>query len=69
MEDAFSRWSVPSSYEKDQLHKLKTRLLVRGGGPRRRTKQFFGKRREEVKSGHGPQRGAQHQDILTEVVK
>jgi hypothetical protein len=42
----------------DRLHyKLKTRSLVREGAPRRRTKQFSCKRKEKVKSGHGPQRG------------
>jgi hypothetical protein len=28
--------------------------------------QFSGKRKEKVKSGHGPQRGARHHDILTD---
>jgi hypothetical protein len=42
----------------DRLHyKLQTRPLVREGAPRRRAKEFSGKRREEVKSGHGPQKG------------
>jgi hypothetical protein len=51
----------------DRLHyKLQTHLLVREGAPRRRAKQFSGKRKNKVKSGHGPQRGARHQDILTD---
>jgi hypothetical protein len=51
----------------DRLHyKLQTRLITREGAPRRRTKQFSGKRKEKVKSGHGPQRGARHDDILTD---
>jgi hypothetical protein len=51
----------------DRLHyKLQTRPLVREGAPRRRAKQFSGKRKEKQKSGHGPQRGARHQDILTD---
>jgi hypothetical protein len=29
-------------------------------------KQFSGKRKEKRKFGHGPQRGARHQDILTD---
>jgi hypothetical protein len=41
--------------------KLQTRPLVRGR-PRRREKQFSDKRKEKVKSGHGPQRGARHQE-------
>jgi hypothetical protein len=50
----------------DRLHyKLQTRPVVREDAPRRRAKQFYGKRKEEVKSGHGPQKGARHQDILT----
>jgi hypothetical protein len=50
----------------DRLHyKLQTHLLVREGAPRRRTKQFSGKRKRKVKSDHGPQRGVQHQDIPT----
>jgi hypothetical protein len=28
--------------------------------------QLSGKRKEKEKSGHGPQRGARHQDILTD---
>jgi hypothetical protein len=52
----------------DRLHyKLQTRPLLREGAPRRRTKQFSGKRQEKVKSGHGPQRGTRHQDILTDL--
>jgi hypothetical protein len=51
----------------DRLHyKLQTRPLVTGGAPRRRAKEFSGKRKEKVKSGHGPQRGARNQDILTD---
>jgi hypothetical protein len=30
------------------------------------TTQISDKRKEKVKSGHGPQRGARHQDILTD---
>jgi hypothetical protein len=48
-----------------RLHyKLQTRPLVWEGAPRRRAKQFCDKRKEKVKSGHWPQRGARHQDIL-----
>jgi hypothetical protein len=47
-------------------YKLQTRPLVREGAPIRRTKQFSGKRKEKEKSGHGSQRGARHQDILTD---
>jgi hypothetical protein len=51
----------------DRLHyKLRTRSLVREGAPRRRAKRFSGKRKEKVKSGHGPQRGTRHQNILTD---
>jgi hypothetical protein len=51
----------------DRLHyKLQTRPLVREGAPRRRSKQFSGKRKVKVKSGHGPQRGARHKDVLTD---
>jgi hypothetical protein len=51
----------------DRLHyKLQTRPLVREGAPRRKAKQLSGKRKEKVKSNHGPQRGARHQDILTD---
>jgi hypothetical protein len=51
----------------NRLHyKLQTRPLVREGTPRRRVQQFSGKIKEKVKSGHGPQRGARHQDILTD---
>jgi hypothetical protein len=49
-------------------HKLQARPLVREGAPRRRAKQISGKRKEKVKSGHGPQRGAptpRHTDWLT----
>jgi hypothetical protein len=38
-------------------YKLQTRPLVREGAPRRRAKQFSDKRKEKVKSGHGPQTG------------
>jgi hypothetical protein len=51
----------------DRLHyKLQPCLLVREGAPRRRAKQFSGKRKEKVKSYHWPQRGVRHQDILTD---
>jgi hypothetical protein len=51
----------------NRLHyKLQTCPLVREGAPRRRVKQFSGKRNKKVKSGHGPKRGARHQDILTD---
>jgi hypothetical protein len=51
----------------DRLHyKLQIRPLVREGAPRQRVKQFSDKRKEKVKSGHGLQRGARHQDILTD---
>jgi hypothetical protein len=51
----------------DRLHyKLQTCSLVRKNAPRRRAKQFSSKRKEKVKFGHGPQRGARHQDILTD---
>jgi hypothetical protein len=51
----------------DRLHyKLQTRPLVREGAPRRRAKQFSGKRKQKVESGHGPQMGARNQDILTD---
>jgi hypothetical protein len=51
----------------DRLHYLsQTRPFAKEGAPRRRAKQFSGKRKEKVKSGHGPQRGARHQDILTD---
>jgi hypothetical protein len=39
-------------------YKLETRPLVREGAPRRRAKQFSGKRKEKENSGHGPQTGA-----------
>jgi hypothetical protein len=43
----------------DRLHyKLQTRPFAREGAPRRRAKQFSSKRKEKVKSGHGPQRDA-----------
>jgi hypothetical protein len=48
-------------------YKSQTRPLVRKGAPRRRTKQFSGKKnKEKVKSGHGPQRDARHLDVLTD---
>jgi hypothetical protein len=51
----------------DRLHyKLHTRPLVREGAPRPRAKQFSGKGKENVNYGHGLQRGARHQDILTD---
>jgi hypothetical protein len=51
----------------EKLHYiLQTRPLVREGAPRRKAKQFSGKRKEKVKSDHGPQRSALHQDILTD---
>jgi hypothetical protein len=43
-------------------YKLQTRPLVREGAP----KQLSAKRKEKVRYGHGPQRGARHQDILTD---
>jgi hypothetical protein len=50
----------------DRLHyKLQTRPVIREGAPRRRAKQFSGKRKGK-KSGHRPQRGARHQGILTD---
>jgi hypothetical protein len=51
----------------DRLHyKLQTRPLVRVGAPRQSAKQLSGKDMKKEKSGHGPQRGARHQDILTD---
>jgi hypothetical protein len=51
----------------DRLHyKLQTRPIVRECAPRRRAIQFSDKGKEKVKSGHGPQRGARHQGILTD---
>jgi hypothetical protein len=47
-------------------YELQTRPLVREGAPRRRAKQLSGKRKEKEKSGHEPQGGARHQDILTD---
>jgi hypothetical protein len=47
-------------------YKLQTRPLVREGAPRRRAKQFSGKRKKKVKSDHGHQSGARHQVILTD---
>jgi hypothetical protein len=45
-------------------YKLQTRPLITEGAPRQTGKQFSGKRKEKVKSGHGPQRDAQHQGVL-----
>jgi hypothetical protein len=39
-------------------YKLQTRPLVSEGAPKRTAKQVSGKRNENPKSGHGPQRGA-----------
>jgi hypothetical protein len=51
----------------DRLHyKSQIHPLVREGAQRRGAKQFSGKRKEKVKSDHGPQRGARHKDILTD---
>jgi hypothetical protein len=51
----------------DRLHyKLQTRPLVSDGAPKRKAKQFSGKRKEKATFGHGPQRGARHQDIPTD---
>jgi hypothetical protein len=51
----------------DRLHyKLQARPLVRECASRRRAKQFAGKRKEKVQSGHGSQRSDRHQDILTD---
>jgi hypothetical protein len=51
----------------DRLHyTLQIGPLVREGAPRQRAKQFSSKRKEKIKSGHGPQRGARHQNILTD---
>jgi hypothetical protein len=51
----------------DRLHyKLQIHPLIREGAPRWTAKEFSGKRKEKVKSGHGPQRSAGHQDILTD---
>jgi hypothetical protein len=47
----------------DRLHyKLQARALVREGAPRRKAKQFSGKRKGKQKSGHVLQKGARHQD-------
>jgi hypothetical protein len=51
-------------YDQSFLAMHKSRTIT--GRPRRREKQFSDKRKEKVKSGHGPQRGALHQDILTD---
>jgi hypothetical protein len=60
-------YESPATLNIDRLHyKLQTRPLVRKGAPSRRSNQFSDKRKEKVKSGHGPQRGARHQDILTD---
>jgi hypothetical protein len=51
----------------DKLHyKLQIPPLVREDAPKRTAKQMSGKRKEKVKSGHGPQKGARHQDIVTD---
>jgi hypothetical protein len=56
-----------STLTTDRLrYKLQTRPLFREGAPRRRAKLVYGKRKEKEKSGHGPQRGPRHQDILTD---
>jgi hypothetical protein len=47
-------------------YKLQTRPLVREGAPQRKAKEFSGKRKEKVKTGHRPQRGARRLDILTD---
>jgi hypothetical protein len=47
-------------------YKSQARPLVRDGAPRRRAKQLSGKIKGKVKSGHGPQRGARHEDVLTD---
>jgi hypothetical protein len=50
-----------------KLHyKLQTRTLVREDAPKRRAMQFSDKRKENVKSGYGPQREAPLEDILTD---
>jgi hypothetical protein len=46
---------------------LTTDRLQTEGAARQRANQFSGKRKEKVKSNLGPQRGAQYQDILTDV--
>jgi hypothetical protein len=43
-------------------YKSQTRPLVKEGAAKRRAKEISGKRKKKVKSGHGPQRGARHQD-------
>jgi hypothetical protein len=53
----------------DRLHyKLDTSPVVRAGAPIPIANQFSGKKKkkEKVKSGHGPRRGARHQDILAD---
>jgi hypothetical protein len=56
-------YKSPATLTTDRLHyKLQIRPLVREGAPRRRAMQLSGKRKEKQKSGHGPQRGARHQD-------
>jgi hypothetical protein len=60
-------YKSPATLTTDRLqYKLQTRPLVREGAPKRRAKQFSGRRKKKVKSGNGPQRGARHQDILTD---
>jgi hypothetical protein len=59
-------YELSATLTTNRLHyKLQTSPLVKEGAPRRRAKQFSGKRKKKVKSGHGPQRGARYQDILT----
>jgi hypothetical protein len=66
-ETAMYGYEFSATLTAQRLHyKLQTRPLVREGAPRRRTKQFSGKRKEKVKYGYGPLRGARHQDILTD---
>jgi hypothetical protein len=49
-----------------QLWKIQTRPLVREGALRQEASIYQTK--EHVKSGHGPQRAARHQDILARTV-
>jgi hypothetical protein len=51
----------------DRLHyKLQTRPLFREGAQGEEQSNFPAKQKEKGKSGHGPQRGSRHQDILTD---
>jgi hypothetical protein len=60
-------YESPATLNIDKLHyKLQTRPLVSEDAPRQRSRQFYGKRKEKAKSGHEPQRGARHRDILTD---